>query len=96
VPDLARYWQEIRAIERSLPDSLWMVSIEDALRGRVAGVIVEVAAAVAARLLHAKSHRVANEEEIERHKAGQDRAKKAAVEERLRLQGIAVVGVKPK
>lgn len=93
MPDLRLYWQEIRAIERSLPESLWIVSLEDALRDRVAGVIVEVVAAVAARMLHARTHRVATEEEIRAQKASEDRVKRSAEEERLRKQGIAVVPV---
>jgi hypothetical protein len=93
MPDLRRYWEEIRAIERSLPQSLWIVSLEDALRGYVAGMIVEVAATVAAKMLHAKTHRVATEEEVQAERDRQDGMKKSAVEEKLRKQGVAVVEV---
>jgi hypothetical protein len=37
MPDAKRYWQEVRAIERSLPKFVWMVSIEDSLRDRLGG-----------------------------------------------------------
>ena len=92
--DLKRYWQEIRAIERSLPRFVWMVSIEDSLRGRVGGSITEVSAAHAAPLLHAKTHRIAAEEEVRGYRAGEESVKKAAFEERLRKRGVAVVTVK--
>jgi hypothetical protein len=94
MPDLRRYWEEIRAIEQSLPQSLWIVSLEDALRGYVAGMIVEVAAAVAAKMLHAKTHRVATEEEVQAEQARQDVMKKSVAEEKLRKQGVAVVAVR--
>ncbi len=93
MPDLRRYWEEIRAIEQSLPQSLWIVSLEDALRDRVAGMIVEVVAAVAAKMLHAKSHRVATEDEVRAERDRQDGVKRSAAEERLRRLGVAVVEV---
>ena len=94
MPDLRRYWEEIRAIEQSLPQSLWIVSLEDALRGYVAGMIVEVAAAVAAKMLHAKTHRVATEEEVKAERSRQDGMKKSVGDELLRKQGVAVVEVR--
>jgi len=57
--DLRRYWQEVRALQMSLPEFLWIV---DHL-----GTLVEVTAEIAAKLLHAKSHRVAAEEEVRAH-----------------------------
>ncbi len=93
MPDLRRYWEEIRAIEQSLPQSLWIVSLEDALRDRVAGMIVEVVAGVAAKMLHAKSHRVATEDEVRAERDRQDGVKRSAAEERLRRLGVAVVEV---
>lgn len=94
MPDVKRYWQEVRAIERGLPKFLWIVSIGDSLRGRVGGSIAEVSAAHAGPLLHAKSHRVATEDEIHAHRAGEESVKRAAFDERLRKQGIAVVTVR--
>jgi hypothetical protein len=92
--DLMRYWQEIRELERSLPDSLWIVSLGDALRDRVAGMIVEVVAGVAAKMLHGKTHRVATEEEIAAERGRQEGMKRSAEEERLRRLGVAVVEVR--
>ena len=91
MPDLKKYWQEIRAIEKSLPAEVWLVSMQNLAKGQVAGVIVEAAAAVAAKLLHAKSQRLATEEEIEAHKAAQAETKRQVFEQRMRAQGIAVI-----
>lgn len=73
---------------------VWIVGIEDPLRGREGGSIAEVSAAHAGLLLHAKSHRIAAEDEIGAHKAGEGSAKRSAFEERLRKRGIAVVPVR--
>jgi hypothetical protein len=93
MPDLKKYWQEIRAIEKSLPVEVWLVSLQNLAKGQVAGSIVEVAAAVAAKLLHAKSQRLATGEEIEAHKALQAETQRQMFEERMRGQGIAVIPV---
>lgn len=94
MPDLKRYWQEVRAIERSLPEFSWIVSIEDSLRGRVGGSIAEVSAGHAAPLLHAKTHRMAAKDEVQAHRSGEESVKRAAFEERLRKRGVAVVTVR--
>ena len=93
MPDLKKYWQEIRAIEKSLPAEVWLVSLQNLAKGQVAGSIVEVAAAVAAKLLHAKSQRLATDEEIETHKAQQAETQRQVCEQRMRKQGIAVIPV---
>jgi hypothetical protein len=96
MPDLKKYWQEIRAIEKSLPAEVWLVSLQNLAKGQVGGAIVEVAAAVAAKLLHAKSQRLATEEEIAAHKAQQDEIKRQVFDQRMRSQGIAVIPVAPR
>jgi hypothetical protein len=93
MPDLKKYWQEIRAIEKSLPAEVWLVSIQNLAKGQVGGAMAEVAAAVAAKLLHAKSQRLATEEEIETHKAQQAETQRQVLEQRMRSQGIAVIPV---
>jgi hypothetical protein len=90
MPDVRRYWQEIRAIESKLPEFVWLVGVENSL-----GSIVQVAAAQAARLLHAKSHRLASDEEITARRAEEDAARDRVRHERLRRQGIAIVAVRP-
>ena len=91
MPDLKKYWQEIRAIEKSLPAEVWLVSLQNLAKGQVGGAIVEVAGAVAAKLLHAKSQRLATEEEIEAHKAQQAETQRQVFEQRMRKQAIAVI-----
>jgi hypothetical protein len=87
MPDVRRYWQEIRAIESKLPEFVWLVGVDSH------GSIVEVTAAQAALLLHAKSHRLAAEEEIAARRVEQEASKDRARHERLRRQGIAIVAV---
>jgi hypothetical protein len=91
--DLKKYWQDLHALEKSLPAYVWLTSLENRAKGQVGGAIVEVAAAVAAKLLHAKSHRPATEEEIHAHRAQQEAIQRQAVQQRLRDKGIAVVSV---
>jgi hypothetical protein len=54
---------------------------------------VEAAAAVAAKLLYAKSQRLATEEEIQAHKMRESGIRRQVSEQRLRSQGIAVIPV---
>jgi hypothetical protein len=80
--DLQQYWAEIRAIESALPQFVWVIA-EDCL--------IEVARAVAAKLLHAKSHRLATEEEVKARQAKDAAARKRQEQERKRRDGIAVI-----
>jgi hypothetical protein len=92
--DLKRYWQEIRAIERSLPQFAWLVSIEDEERDQPGGRIAEMPAARAALLLHQKSHRIATSEEISAHHAQQEQAEREQLDEQRRHEGIAIIVAK--
>ncbi len=91
--DLRRYWQEVRALERSLPESVWLVGIEDPLRRLLPGGPVEVAAARAAQLLHENSHRMATAEEITAHLVSEAVKKRQAQDDDMQRRGIAVVAV---
>jgi len=93
MPDLKKYWQDIRAIQQSLPAVVWLMSLENRARGQVAGSMAEVAAAAAAKLLHAKSHRLATEEEIQAHLTRQMEAQRQISRQRLRDRGIALIPV---
>ncbi len=84
--DVRSYWKEIHALQATLPDFLRVTSGE--------GAVIEVSAAVAAKLLHAKSHRLATEEEIRARAADEDARNRETAEEELRRRGIAVVTVK--
>jgi hypothetical protein len=94
MPDLRKYWQEIRAIERSLPGDVWLMSLENRARGQVAGSLAEVAAAIAAKLLHAKSHRLATEKETEAHQTRQKETHRQGIQQKLREDGIAIIPVR--
>jgi hypothetical protein len=94
MPDLQKYWQEIRAIERGLATDVWLMSLENRARGQVAGSMAEVAAGVAAKLLHAKSHRLATDEEVARHRGGEAEAQRLGFQKKLRDEGIAVIPVR--
>jgi len=94
MPDLKKYWQEIRALEQSLAGDVWLMSLENRVRGQVAGSIVEVAAGQAAKLLHAKSHRLATEGEVETHQARQADTQRQGLQKKLRDQGIAIIPVR--
>jgi hypothetical protein len=85
MPDVRRYWQEVRAIEKTLPEFVWLAGGENSL--------VEVAAAQVAHLLHAKSHRLATDEEIATRRVKEEAVKDSVRHERLRQQGIAIVAV---
>ena len=93
MPDLKKYWQEIRAIEKSLPAEVWLLSLQNLAKGQVAGSMAEAAAAVAAKLLYAKSQRLATDEEIQAHKAQQAETQRQVFEQRMRSRGIAVIPV---
>lgn len=91
--DLRQYWQEVRTLERSLPEFVWLMSNEDKKRGMVGGRMAEVGAAQAAQLLHANTYRMATEDEIAAHLAKEDQARRQSFNEGLRRKGIAVVAV---
>jgi hypothetical protein len=93
--DLRVYWQEVRALANSLPQFTWLMSVDDAKRGMVGGRMAEVGAEQAARLLHAKSHRTATEDEIGAHLEKEDQARRVSYQDGLRRRGIAVVAVPP-
>lgn len=91
--DLRKYWEEVRAIEQGLAESVWLVSIENRAKGHVGGRLVETPRGVAARLLQAKSHRMATVEENRIHESLRVAAEQDSFHTRLRSQGIAVVPV---
>ncbi len=82
--NLKKYWQALREIEKTLPQYVWLYS---------QGGLVEVVAAVAARLLQVKSHRLATPEEIQHYREQQQELQKQQFQQRLRDKGIAVVPV---
>jgi hypothetical protein len=93
MPDLKKYWQDVRAIEQGLPAVVWLMSLENRAKGQVSGSMAEVAAAAAAKLVYAKSHRLATEEEIRVHQARQADLQRQLSQQRLRDRGIAIIPV---
>lgn len=83
--DLKRLWQEIREIQATLPEFVWVVEI-----GR-AHAPIEVGAEVAARLLQAMSHRLATEVEVALQRDREIGLNRQRTEDRLRRDGIAIV-----
>jgi hypothetical protein len=82
--DIRRYWQEVRALEASLPAFLWLVDVDGSSPG-------EVAAGRAAQLLIAKSHRVASQDEVCAQGARDKAAERELRQKTLRQEGVAVV-----
>ena len=94
MPDLKKYWQEIRTIEQTLAADVWLMSLENKARGQVAGSIAEVAAGAAAKLLYGKSHRPATDGEIDAYRARQVATQRQGVQKKLRDQGVAIIPVR--
>jgi hypothetical protein len=94
MPDLKKYWQEIRAIEQTLAADVWLMSLENRARGQLAGSIAQVAAGAAAKLLYGKSHRLATAAEIAAHQDGQATTQRRGMQKKLRDEGIAIIPVR--
>jgi hypothetical protein len=82
--DIRRYWKEVRALEASLPEFVWLVDVEGSAP-------VEVGAGRAAQLLWAKSHRVASEDELRVQREKELAAREERQRESRRREGVAVV-----
>jgi hypothetical protein len=82
--DIRRYWAEVRALEASLPEFVWLVDVEGSAP-------VEVSARRAAQLLLAKSHRAASDDELSAQRVKEAIAKKELQRDGRRRRGIAVV-----
>ena len=82
--DIRRYWREVRELQASLPEFVWLVDVEGSSP-------VEVPAGRAAQLLLGKSHRVATEEELGIQREAEVVAGKKVEKDRRRREGVAVV-----
>ena len=83
--DLKKYWREVNTLEAELPPFVWVMPINGA------GGLVEVKAGVAAKLMHASTHRLGTEEEMEAFQQGQTEQRRRTFHDDLRKKGIAVV-----
>ena len=91
--DLKKYWKEVRELEKTLAGDVWLMSLDDPWRGLTGGVVSEVPAVEAAKLLHSKSHRLATEEEVEAHRAKYSATVREEFRAGLRRRGISIVPV---
>jgi hypothetical protein len=91
--DLRQYWQEVRTLERSLPEFIWLMSLADPKRGMVGGRMAQACATQAAQLLHAHCYRIATEEEIAEHLAKEEHSRRQSYQDGMRRRGVAVVAV---
>ena len=82
--DIRRYWREVRALESTLPEFVWVVDVDGS-------AAVEVPAGLAAQLLLAKSHRMASEEELSIQRRKEVVASKELRRDTRRREGVAVV-----
>ena len=82
--DIRRYWREVRNLEASLPEFVWLAATEGSAP-------VEAPAGLAAQLLLTKSHRLASEEELDVQRAKEAVAGKRLERDRRRKEGVAVV-----
>ena len=86
---IQQYWKDIRSIESTLPALVWLVgTATDA-----PPFVTQVASDIAAKWIHAKSHRIATEEEVQAQSANDVVALKQAKQERMRRKGAALVVV---
>jgi hypothetical protein len=82
--DIRRYWREVRALEATLPEFVWLVDVEGS-------VPVEAPAGLAAQLLLAKSHRVASDQELSVQREKEAVTNKELQRNARRREGVAVV-----
>jgi hypothetical protein len=85
--DLKRYWGEVREIRAGLPEFVWVVEADGS------GLPVEVGSGVAARLLQAKSHRLATEDEVQSKNARDTESNRQRAQDLLRREGVAIVTI---
>lgn len=86
---IRQYWKDLRVLEAGLPEFVWLV----ATAADASPFVTQMATAVAAKLLHAKSHRIATDDEVAAHAANDAANLKQAKHERMRRSGAAVVVV---
>jgi hypothetical protein len=86
---IQQYWKDVRALEVNLPDFVWLVATAAGLPP----FVTQVTKGVAAKLLHAKSHRMAADDEVEAQYTLDAATLKLAKKERMRRSGATVVVV---
>jgi hypothetical protein len=70
-----------------------LASVEKDARAQAEDSVVEVPAARAAQLLHARSHRLAADDEVRLYRVREETSRNGMDVSELRRQGVAVVSV---
>lgn len=87
--DSKKYWSSVKEARESLPEAdVFMVSIEDPTREIRGGVVVEMSRENAAKAIVARTHRQAEEDEIEAYKADQAERRERIRAEEARRRGL--------
>jgi hypothetical protein len=86
---IQEYWKDLKSLEETLPEFVWLV----ATAAGAPPFVTQVACRVAAKLLHARTHRIAADEEVAAQRAKDTATLKQAKQERMRRSGAAVVVV---
>jgi hypothetical protein len=94
---ISRHWQEIARVKAELAPEVWIVSIENLEKNCTAGAVCLVDAAVAARGIVEKTHRLATDDEVNTYQKehAQRRAASEAAERRRLRSTILVVQAAP-
>ncbi len=90
------YWKEVREVQRTLPETLFVASIADKHNDTPGGVLCLVDAETGAKLLVGESHRLATPEEIAAYEERQAIGARQAQRQQFAAKGFAVVGMPAK
>jgi hypothetical protein len=78
--NIREYWQGVRAIADSLPETVMVTSLRNPERGTTEGRISECDRETAAQLIFAKTHRRATDAEIQAYRDQQAEIRKQIIE----------------
>jgi hypothetical protein len=82
--NIYEYWQGVRQVAATLPETVYIVSVDNQVRGTSAGMVCACTREVAARRIFEGTHRLAAEEEIAAYLASEDAERRRIVEEEYR------------
>ena len=89
------YWAAVRKIEADLPEFVWVVSMEDPLRGLIGVQTTQVTREMAAKAIHEKRARLATSAEISAHVAEMEERKSTAHYAEREKRGVGVYVLPP-
>ncbi len=85
---IQQYWRDIRSIEQTLPALVWLVGTA----ADAPPFVTQVASDIAAKWLHAKSHRIATDDEVQAQSASDVQTLKQAIAGTNAPQGCSPCG----